>query len=177
MKILHNAEWLGRTGRKGVRVENMKPILAAIACLVFVPALGSAGEWTHQAEEGEDATSAHYYFFETSGDAIRRVRWVWNGGAQNPPMVTDYLFGPGKITVRHMVGKRKDAAKLVAGRPADLEVKQEYSIPVGSTSGTLAPSSLPKSLSKAQRNDLNNLIELLAMERRPCKAKVRRRVP
>ena len=61
--------------------------------------------WTHIAEEGEDATSTHYFFYHSNGESVERIRWVWNGGAQNAPTVTEYILGSGKITIRQLVGK------------------------------------------------------------------------
>ena len=94
---------------------------------------------------------------------------MWNGGAQNPPTVTEYLLGSGKITVRHLVGKRADIPDLVAGRDSKLAIKDEYSIITKSTAEMLLPSPPATSLSDTQRIDLKNLIDLLAKERKPMK--------
>ena len=150
----------------------MKTLTIVIAILISfaVPAFAEH-KWTYQAKEGEDATSTHYYFYESNGDSIQRVRWVWNGGAQNPPTVTEYLLGSGKIIIRHLVGKRDDVANLVIGGDVELELKQEYSIAAKSTAEMLLPALPAKSLSDTQRIDLKNLIDLLAKERRPYKTK------
>ena len=152
--------------------KNMKTLTALIALLISfaVPAFAEH-EWTYQAEEGEDATSTHYYFYGSTGESIQRVRWVWNGGAQNSPTVTEYLLGSGKIITRHLVGKREDVATLVTGGDADLELKQEYSITAKSTAEMLVPAPPAKLLSDTQRIDLKNLIDLLAKERKPYKTK------
>ena len=148
----------------------MKTLLTAIvALIVFVGSAIAESKWTHKTEEGEDATSTHYYFFKSNGDSVEQVRWVWNGGAQNPPTVTDYFLGSGRITVRHLVGKREDIADLTLGREADLELKEEYSISAKSTAEMLIPDPPAKSLSDTQRVDLKNLIDLLAKERKPYK--------
>ena len=150
----------------------MKTLTTFFAALICFSITAFAGlGWSHHAEEGEDATSTHYYFYESNGDAIQRVRWVWNGGAQNPPTVTEYLLGSGKITVRHLVGKRDDVSALVAGRDAELTVKNEYSIDAESSAEMLIPEPPAKSLSDVQRIDLKNLIDLLAKERKPYKTK------
>jgi hypothetical protein len=152
--------------------KNMKIFTTSITILLSfaIPALAEH-KWTYQAEEGEDATSTHYYFYESNGDSIQRVRWVWNGGAQNPPTVTEYLLGSGEIVIRHLVGKRDDVANLVMGGDVELELKQEYSIMAKSTAEMLIPASPATSLSDTQRIDLKNLIDLLARERKPYKSK------
>ncbi len=70
-------------------------LLPCIAAMTLAQA--APGAWTHQSSEGEDATSAHYYFYSESGGKVDRVRWVWNGGAQHDPTVTDFLIGPDRI--------------------------------------------------------------------------------
>lgn len=139
--------------------------------LVVIAAVSSCSakdiEWTHTAEEGEDATSTHYYFYQSNGDSVQHVRWVWNGGAQNAPTVTEYLLGAGKITIRHLVGKRESVEELIAGREAELELKSEYSITVKDTSQMLIPPAPDKSLTDIQRIDLKNIIDLLAKDRKP----------
>jgi len=150
-------------------MKTLATFIALLLCFA-IPAL-AGDEWTYRAEEGEDATSTHYYFYESNGDSIQRVRWVWNGGAQNPPTVTEYLLGSGKIIIRHLVGKRDDVATLVTGGDAELELKQEYSIAAKSTAKMLVPALPAKSLSDTQRIDLKNLIDLLAKERKPYTTK------
>ena len=150
-------------------MKTLTTSIVALICSTFTVFAGH--EWSYHAEEGEDATSTHYYFYESNGDSIQRVRWVWNGGAQNPPTVTEYLLGSGKITVRHLVGKRDDVAALVVGQDAELEVKREYSLAAESTANMLIPDQPAKSLSDTQRIDLKNLIDLLAKERKPYKTK------
>jgi hypothetical protein len=156
----------------------MKTHMTSLAAL-FVSALVAFADvkWSYSAEVGEDATSTHYYFYESDGESIQRVRWVWNGGAQNAPTVTEYLLGSGKITIRHLVGKRDDVAALVAGRDADLTLKNEYSISVKSSDEMLIPERPEKSLSDIQRADLKNLIDLLAKERNPYKPKAQQDAP
>ncbi len=150
----------------------MKTVTTFVAALIGSSITAFAGhDWSHHAEEGEDPTSAHYYFYESNGDSIQRVRWVWNGGAQNPPTVTEYFLGSGEITVRHLVGKRADVATLVAGREAELTLKNAYSLAAKSSAEMLIPEPPAQSLSEVQRIDLKNLIDLLAKERKPYKAK------
>lgn len=127
--------------------------------------------WTHTAEEGEDASSTHCYFYLSSGESVERIRWVWNGGAQNAPTVTEYILGSGKITIRHLEGKRESVEALIAGKEAPLELKEEYSITTSDSSQMLVPPPPEKSLTAKQRMDLKNLIDLLAKERKPCAKK------
>jgi hypothetical protein len=150
----------------------MKTITTSIVALIcFSFTLFAGHDWRYHAEEGEDATSTHYYFYESNGDSIQRVRWVWNGGAQNPPTVTEYFLGSGKITVRHLGGRRDDVAALVVGQDAELELKEEYSLAAESTANMLIPAQPARSLSDTQRIDLKNLIDLLAKERKPYKTR------
>jgi hypothetical protein len=152
-----------------------KPLSVFIIATVVAASTCAAKdiEWTHTAEEGEDATSTHYYFYESNGDSIERIRWVWNGGAQNAPTVKEYILGSGKITIRELVGKRESIAALTAGMDAALELKEEYSISVKDTSQMLVPPPPDKSLTDRQRIDLYNIISLLAKERKPCAKKVK----
>lgn len=127
----------------------------------------AAAEQVHWAEEGEDATSTHYYFFFSDGDSIQRVRWVWNGGAQNAPTVTEYEFESDGIRVRHMKGRRDDIKDLVKGREAKLELVSQYLLTCKSSKETLIPPKPDTALTDAQRVDLYNLISLLAKNRKP----------
>lgn len=127
--------------------------------------------WTHMSEEGEDATSTHYYFYQSNGDSVERIRWVWNGGAQNAPTVMEYILDSGKITIRRLVGKRESVSALIAGKEAPLELKEEYSITTKDSSQMLVPPPPDKSLTDKQRTDLYNIINLLAKERKPCSKK------
>jgi hypothetical protein len=143
--------------------------LSFFITVIFAASWCSAKDiaWTHVAEEGEDATSTHYYF----GESVQRIRWVWNGGAQNAPTVTEYILDSGQITIRQLVGKRESAGALTAGKDADLELKEEYSITAKDSSQMLIPPPPDKSLTDKQRTDLKNLIDLLAKERKPCPKK------
>lgn len=145
-------------------------------CLLaaFVGSVMSCGaeevKWTHWAEEGEDATSSHHYYFQSNGEGIERVRWVWNGGAQNEPSITEYVIDGGKITVRTLTAKRSHLKALVAGKDAPMSTKTEYAITTADTSKMLLQTS-GKALTPGQRTDLYNLISLLARERKPMSAK------
>ena len=123
--------------------------------------------WTHHAGEGEDATSAHFYFYQSNGDSIQRVRWVWNGGAQNAPTVTEYVLDAGKITVRHGQAKREDLVAITSGRDVAVEWTKEYSISTRAGDGMLLSVPPAKDLTDEQRTDIKNLIDLLAKERKP----------
>ncbi|MBN8459938.1 MAG: hypothetical protein J0M04_19085 [Verrucomicrobia bacterium] len=142
----------------------------AIVATVILAALSCSAKdiaWTYVAEEGEDATSFHYYFYLSDGSSIERIRWVWNGGAQNAPTVTEYILDSGRITIRELVGKRESVGALCAGKEADLELKEEYSILAADTSHMLIPPQPDQSLTARQRIDLKNIIDLLAKERKP----------
>jgi hypothetical protein len=156
----------------------MKTLTTCLAAL-FASALVAFGgeEWSYFAEVGEDATSTHYYFYESNGESIQRVRWVWNGGAQNAPTITEYVLGSGKITIRHLIGKRDDIAALIVGDDAELELKKEYSISTKASAEMLIPEPPDISLSEVQRVDLKNLLDLLAKERKPFKPKSQQAAP
>ena len=104
---------------------------------------------------------------------MQRIRWVWNGGAQNAPTVTEYIPDSGRITVRQLVGKRDSLGALITGEDADLELKEEYSITSKDSSQMLIPTLSDESLTDKQRTDLKNLIDLLAKERKPCAKKAK----
>ena len=153
--------------------QDLMKALSFFVAVIFAASWCSAKDvaWTHVAEEGEDATSTHYYFYESNSESVQRIRWVWNGGAQNAPTVTEYILGSGKITIRQLVGKRESVGALTAGKEADLELKEEYSITAKDSSQMLIPPPPDKSLTDKHRTDLKNLIDLLAKERKPCPEK------
>jgi len=146
----------------------MKALNILLLSIVFIcPCIAGDIPWTYSVRDDEDGSSSHYYFFLSSGSRITRVRWVWNGGAQNPPTVRDYLVEPGTITVRYLAGKRESVRALTSGREAELEVKNEYTV---ATSNIGIP---PAALTDGQRRDLDTLISLLAMERKPKQVSAR----
>jgi len=141
----------------------MKTILLTMTLLVAVMSIGVAKEkWTHQIVQGEDATSTHYYFYHSTGQSIDRVRWVWNGGAQNSPTVTEYTIVAGKITTRHLVGKRVSIPDLVAGRDAELSLTHEHTITAKDVENLFLSATFKAPLTKRQKADLKNLKDLLA---------------
>ncbi len=126
--------------------------------------------WTHSAEVGEDATSTYYSFYQSAGDSVSRVRSVWNGGAQSPPTVAEFIFETGGIRIRHLVGTRAHVAGLVKGKDfEDLELESEYFIRNSSSKVILLPPPPDKHLTDKQRRDLSHLIFLLAQDRKPIK--------
>ncbi|OYV07015.1 MAG: hypothetical protein CFE26_03270 [Verrucomicrobiales bacterium VVV1] len=152
--------------------QKMKPSLMILSSMMAFSVIAYAdGEGAYQAEVGEDATSSHYYFYKSSGESISHVRSVWNGGAQNPPRVTDYFIDGSTILIRHSTGTRSDVAGLTAGREADLKIITEYKIRGEHAGAMLLPPEGDKQLTADQRRDLANLICLLAMERKPYKTK------
>lgn len=149
--------------------KNRLSIIIGFLLLVF-PCSAENVQWTHFAEEGEDATSAFHYYYQSNGESIQRVRMVWNGGAQNPPSVVDYLLDSGKIIIRHLTGTREMIPDLIAGKDVGLELQREYSISRGSPDDMLLPSPPDKTLTKEQRHDLGILIGLLAKDRKTIPA-------
>lgn len=140
----------------------MKILRLTITMLASTTMISAATKWTYQIEQGEDATSTHYYFYHTTGKSIDLVRWVWNGGAQNKPTVTDYIIDRGKITIRHYKGKRKSIPDLVAGRDAELILTLEHAVSAKDVESLLLSASFKEPLTKRQRADLKNLQSLLA---------------
>ena len=142
-------------------------IIALTICLSLVARVFADLAWTHRAEEGEDATSHHYYFYQSNGESISHVRSVWNGGAQNPPKVVDYFIDGSKIRIRHSTGVRAVVADLIAGREAKLELVSEYQIRGEHAGAMLLPPPPEENLTADQRRDIANLIYLLAKHRKP----------
>ena len=156
----------------------MKTTALLLSAFLLSPLLSADDHpWTYSIEEGEDATSSHFYFYQLSGESVERIRWVWNGGAQNAPTVTEYILGSGRITVRHLFGKRDSVAELTSGKDAVLELKEEYSISTSDPSAMLILPVPGKEPSYSQRMDIMNLINLLARSRSPMPTKIDKPVP
>lgn len=137
-----------------------------LATLAF--AHGAPGIWTHHAYEGEDATSGHDYFYAEANGKVERVRWVWNGGAQDDPTVTDFLITADRITIREFVGKRSALANLLAGGDEGLVLKGEFHVETAGKSLTdllKETSGLPEE----RRIDLENLAGILDLDREPVR--------
>lgn len=149
----------------------MKTIWLFVSFLMLAMSLRAEDvKWTHWAEEGEDASSSNHYYFQSNGDSVERIRWVWNGGAGNEPSITEFLIESDKITIRTLTAKRVHLKALVAGKDAPMSVQKEYSVTAADTSKMLLQPS-GKALTAEQRADLYNLITLLARERRPMSTK------
>lgn len=140
-------------------------LLALLIPALLIPALATATEWTHKFEQGEDASSTiyHYYHITKEGQTTR-IRSIWNGGAQRPPEITDYILGD-TLTIRQYTGERKDIPALIAGKDAQLKLTEEFKF-----DGSIftAPDEKPN-LTSIQLGYLNNLIYLLSQERQPIK--------
>ncbi|MFT6577293.1 MAG: hypothetical protein ACJA16_005508 [Akkermansiaceae bacterium] len=144
---------------------NIPTLICAILVTSLLPSVCDI-PWTYSIEEGEDASSSHYYFYQERHESIERIRWVWNGGAQNAPTVTDYILSPGKSTVRPLVGKRESLPKLTKGGDVELELKDEYAISTSDPTAMLVLPAPGKALSYSQRMDLTNLFNFLAKNRK-----------
>ena len=145
----------------------MKLHTIILILIALLPSVRAEIAWTHRAEEGEDATSTFHYFYQSNGKSVNRVRSVWNGGAQNSPTLTEYIFESGGIHIRHLKGNRAQVEDLAKGRDCELELEREYFIKNANSSAILLPPAPEQHLSDSQRSDLSNLIYLLAMERKP----------
>lgn len=144
----------------------MKPSPFLVVGLILLGfGFANASPWTHSASEGEDASSVHYYFFAEKEGKVERVRWVWNGGAQDDPTVTDFLIGPESITIREFKGKRESLKSLVSGSDEGMVLDWESIIktggkPVGEVLKTAA------GLSEENKVDLENLEGILSNDRK-----------
>lgn len=143
--------------------------LFAFLLLTCVTAV-SAGPvvWTHQTTEGEDATSVHHYLYAEEKGEVTRVRWIWNGGAQNDPTVTEFVIGADQITVREFTGMRKHTDEIIDGKDTSLKLDKETAIPTGGKPVTALLETTPK-LTEDHRTALENLESILSMEREPVK--------
>ena len=143
--------------------------LSAFLFLVFF-SVASAGPvvWTHQTSEGEDASSVHHYLYAEEQGEVKRVRWIWNGGAQNDPTVTEFVIGADQITVKEFTGARKNTDEIIAGKDTSLKLDKETAIPTGGKSVTVLLETTPK-LTEDQRAALENLESILEMERERVK--------
>ncbi|WP_050026127.1 hypothetical protein [Verrucomicrobium sp. BvORR034] len=157
----------------------MKWVVAALFMILADVSMVRAaeGDKVYLLEEGEDATSTHYYFLYCTGDSVQRVRWIWNGEAQNDPTVTEYVIKGGTVRVSHLKGERDQLADLLAGKEPSLKTVSSYVL--GPEKGydkegqILAPAGkAEQALTAQQRVDLSNLLEILARER-PAEAVVR----
>ena len=144
-------------------------LLASTIVLLISPLAFSEPGWTHRAQMGEDASSFTNYFYKSDGESIVHVRSVWNGGAQNPPEVTDYFIVGSDIRVRHSKGTREVVDDLLAGRETKLEVVKEYVIEGKHSEAMLIPPAPDKHLTADQRFDLADLISLLSLDRKVIK--------
>lgn len=117
--------------------------------------------------EGEDATSASYYFFYRlpGDDRLAKVRMLWNGGAQNNPTITDYYLDGSSIFVVERSAERGDLPVLIKGKDAAFTTLREYAIKgLGDDSATLEPAAC-----KEERTTLSNLVFILSMTRKPVR--------
>lgn len=143
--------------------------LSAFLFLVFLSvASAEPVVWTHQTSEGEDATSVHHYLYAEAKGEVKRVRWIWNGGAQNDPTVTEFLIGADQITVKEFTGARKNTDEIITGKDTSLKLDKEFAIPSEGKSVSALLETTPK-LTEDQRTALENLESILSMERDPVK--------
>jgi hypothetical protein len=143
-------------------------LFASLLLTVVTMASAAPGVWTHHTSEGEDASSVHHYLYAEEAGKVTRVRWIWNGGAQNDPTVTEFVIGADQITVKEFTGARKHADEIITGKDTSLKLDKETAIPTGGKSVSALLESNPK-LTEDQRAALENLESILEMEREPVK--------
>jgi hypothetical protein len=115
--------------------------------------------------EGEDATSATYYFFYKlpDDDTLGKVRMLWNGGAQNKPTITDYYLDGTSVQVVERSAERSDLLALLKGRDAPFQILKEYVVKFVSDDSRLTE---PSGLTREEHMVLGNLISALSMTRK-----------
>ncbi|PYK12000.1 MAG: hypothetical protein DME65_05465 [Verrucomicrobia bacterium] len=125
------------------------------------------------ATDGEDATSAFYYFFYSLPDAdeVSKVRMLWNGGATNRPTITDYYLAGSFIWIIERTAERRDLPLLLKGKDARFQTVSERVIKTAAIESErlyVFPA-VPKvlRLSEAERKDLTTLLTLLSKTRKP----------
>jgi hypothetical protein len=118
------------------------------------------------ATEGEDATSAFYYFFYRlpEAEALTKVRMLWNGGAQNKPSITDYYLEGDAVQVVERSAERSDLPALLKGQDAPSQILKDYVVKFVSDDSRLTE---PSGLTRGEHMLLGNLISALAMTRKP----------
>jgi hypothetical protein len=125
------------------------------------------------ATEGEDATSAFYYFFYSLPDAdeVSKVRMLWNGGGANKPTITDYYLAGTFIWIVERAAERRDLPLLLKGKDAPFQTVRERIIKTApiETERLYTFPDVPKvlRLSEAEREDLTTLLTLLSKSRKP----------
>ena len=134
-------------------------LLSHISCLADSNTVSPDTKWTHSWSQGEDATSSFYYFFEDMGQ-VKKMRMMWNGGAQNNPSITDYIFESGNIRILTQEANRKNIPDLILGKDTGLKVLTESKI-----SALLAPEPPRKILNDEERIHLSNILGLLLEDR------------
>ena len=124
------------------------------------------------ATEGEDATSAFYYFFYgLPGDEVSKVRMLSNGGSQNKPSITDYYLEGTFIWIIERSAERRDLPSLTKGKNAPFQTTSERvikTVPVERLPLYSFPDApeIPR-LSEAERQELTTIISFLTKSREP----------
>ena len=147
-------------------------IISHLHCFADSNKVAPDTKWTHSWSEGEDATSSFYYFFEDRG-GVRRIRMMWNGGAQNKPTVQDYFFESGIIKIVSQEADRKNIANLIQGKDTGLKVLSQTKILRRGTDMMLVPELPRKTLNKSERIQLSNILDLLLRDRTPYKQPIK----
>jgi hypothetical protein len=125
------------------------------------------------ATDGEDATSAFYYFFYGLPDAdeVSKVRMLWNGGVTNKPTITDYYVVGTFIWIIERTAERRDLPLLLKGKDVPFQTVGERVIKTAPIENErlYAFPDVPKvlRLSEAERKDLTTLVTLLSKTRKP----------
>ncbi len=143
-------------------------LLVHISCLADSNRVASGTKWTHSWSEGEDASSTFYYFIEDRG-RVTRIRVMWNGGCQNKPTVTDYLFVSDSIRILSQEASRENIPELILGKDTGLKLLAEFKILRNSAGRMLVPEPPRKALNDRERMYLKEILDLLLQNREQYK--------
>ena len=128
------------------------------------------------AVEGEDATSASYYFYyNLPGDEVAKVRMLWDGGATNKPTMTDYYITATFILIVERTAERADLPLLRKGKDAAFQTTKERlikTVPKEVEANYTFPQVAEVARgSETEREDLTTLVSLLAKTRKPIRGR------
>lgn len=126
--------------------------------------------------EGEDASSAFYYFFYSlPHEDVSKVRVLWDGGSGNKPTITDYYLEGTFIWIIERSAERSGLPLLEKGKDAPFQIVRERiikTVAVEAESPFVFPDvEVTPRLSEDERSDLTALVSLLARTRKPIPGK------
>ena len=127
------------------------------------PVVSASPVWDFVAVDFEDNSSNYFYYFQSNGMSVVRVRAVWNGGASSLPTVVDYHLKGGRVEVISQVGEKATAGELSRGLDAPLSILRRSTFTLPNRGGEKSEDHLDAS----SLTDLLNLFEILSKSREP----------